>query len=132
MSEFLFVYGTLMSRAATDYGRDMRERLHRETRNFGPATIQGRLYDLGSYPGVTTSDDPGEVVHGEVLRLADAQAVFIWLDAYEGIVAGRADNEYARVLAPARLHGGTLVSAHVYRYLGDPGRVRWLPDGRWG
>ena len=51
-SQFLFVYGTLMGSAASGYGRDMRERLHRESRSYGAATMQGRLYDLGSYPAV--------------------------------------------------------------------------------
>ena len=129
--QFLFVYGTLMGSAASDYGRDMRERLHRELRSYGVATMQGRLYDLGSYPGLIGSADPGDLVQGEVVRLADPDAVFGWLDAYEGIVRGRADNEYERVLSPARLQGETLVSAHVYRYVQDVSAGRWLPEGRW-
>jgi gamma-glutamylcyclotransferase (GGCT)/AIG2-like uncharacterized protein YtfP len=130
-SDFLFVYGTLMGSARSDYGRDERERLHRISRSFGAATLQGRLYDLGAYPGLAASRDPGDLVHGEVLRLTAPAEVFAWLDAYEGIVAGDARNEYERVLAPARLEGGTLVSVWVYRYVRDVSHLRWLRDGRW-
>lgn len=135
--EFLFAYGTLMSGLDCAMGRRERARLAEETRLLGPATVQGRLYDLGSYPGVVMSDDPGEVVAGQVLRIADAAATFAWLDAYEGIGPKPHDgeqaeaDEYDRILVPARLAGGTLVSVWIYRYRGKLTGLPRLQDGRW-
>lgn len=127
----LFVYGTLMPRAESDYGRSMRERLLRSSRVLGDATVAGRLYDLGEYPGLVLSGDPGDEAHGVVLRLEDPESVFPWLDAYEGIRNGAADNEYERVLRPVRLAGGTLLSAWVYVCLAPVASDQAIPDGRW-
>ena len=53
-------------------------------RSIGPGEFQGRLYDLGRYPGVVASDDPADIVHGEVYRLHDPAATLARLDQYEG------------------------------------------------
>ncbi len=135
--EFLFAYGTLMSGLDCAMGKRERTRLRGETRSLGAATVQGRLYDLGSYPGFVMSDDPNEVVAGEVLRIGDAAVTFAWLDAYEGIGPKPHDgeqaeaDEYDRILMPARLAGGTLVSVWIYRYRGRLAGLRWLQEGRW-
>jgi gamma-glutamylcyclotransferase (GGCT)/AIG2-like uncharacterized protein YtfP len=135
--QFLFAYGTLMSGLDCAMGRPERVRLAGETRSLGAATVQGRLYELGSYPGFVMSDDPSERVAGEVLRIGDAAATLAWLDAYEGIGPARHDgdraeaDEYDRILVPARLAGGTLVSVWIYRYRGGLAGLRWLQDGRW-
>lgn len=135
--QFLFVYGTLMSGLDCAMGREQRAHLAGSARSFGAGFVQGRLYDLGHYPGLVASDDPGDQVAGEVLRLADAAATLGWLDAYEGIGAADGDgvtaeaDEYVRMLMPVRLKGGTLVSAWVYLYQGDVGGKRHLADGRW-
>ena len=42
----------------------MGERLRREARLVGEATIPGRLYKISWYPGVVASPEPGERVHG--------------------------------------------------------------------
>lgn len=131
MPPFLFVYGTLMRSAATAYGRSQRQRLHAAATWLGPATVVGRLYDLGAYPGLIASTRASDLVHGELLRLDDAEAVLPWLDAYEGIVPGAPDNEYRRVETPARLAGGECVTAWVYQCLRDMSRVPPVADGRW-
>lgn len=136
-SDFLFVYGTLMSGSGSAMGREQRERLAREARSYGAGSVQGRLYDLGSYPGLVKSDDPSERVSGEVLRLAEPPMTLAFLDAYEGVSAGndggvRAEaDEYVRVLMPARLAGGTLVSAWVYVYRAGLHGKRWISSGAW-
>lgn len=135
--QFLFVYGTLMGGLDCAMGREQRVHLAGSARSFGAGIVQGRLYDLGHYPGLVTSDDPGEQVAGEVLRLTDAAATLGWLDAYEGIGAAGGDgvtaqaDEYVRILMPVRLEGGTLVSAWVYLYRGDVAGKRHLANGRW-
>ena len=42
-----------------------------------------RLYDLGRYPGACDPDGEEDIVHGEVVLLADPRAL-AWLDDYEG------------------------------------------------
>lgn len=134
MSEtpFLFVYGTLMSAASDELGRPMRERLQREARSLGAAAIHGRLYDLGDYPGLRDGTGNGEVVHGEVFRLDDPEAVFLWLDAYESIVPNDpAASEYERARRSVTLADGTTVTASVYLYRTQPAQEGYRPDGRW-
>ena len=44
LNELLFIYGTLLPGLRLDHHMTGAERL-------GPALVQGRLYDLGTYPG---------------------------------------------------------------------------------
>lgn len=84
----IFVYGTLR--------RGERADLAKQARNFsvdymGTDRINGRLYHLGSFPGVKIigSDlpftDEMETVTGEVFRVRDV-SIGAMLDAYEGYV----------------------------------------------
>ena len=94
----LFVYGTLMSTATGALGRDMRLRLRREARLLGAATMPGRLYDLGRYPGLVAATETADVVHGEVLALVDPAATLPWLDDYEGVGSdAAAAGEYRQI-----------------------------------
>ena len=125
MSLYLFVYGTLLS----DAGHPMGARLRRESSLVGEATIQGRLYRITRYPGLVADPDPEARVHGEVCKL-NSPASFLWLDAYEGIVQGAA-NEYERVERTARLTSGDEIAAWVYLYLKSVSGLRPIPEGRW-
>jgi gamma-glutamylcyclotransferase (GGCT)/AIG2-like uncharacterized protein YtfP len=128
MSEYLFVYGTLMSTAEHPMGA----RLAREAINLGPATTSGRLYDLGKWPGLRDCTDPAAVVHGEVYALSDAAHSFEWLDAYEGIHPSAPPlTEYVRARRPVWLCDGQELTAWVYLYQWDVVRGRPLPEGRW-
>ena len=77
---YLFVYGTLRS--------EMHDPLHRllEKQAFfvGTGAFQGRLYDLGRYPGAVRSRGKNDRVFGEIYRLSEPQRAFKILDAYEG------------------------------------------------
>jgi len=128
----LFVYGTLMSNATSVLGRDMRLRLRREARLLGAATMPGRLYDLGNYPGLVASTEPADIVHGEVLALVDPAATLPWLDDYEGVSRGAdAPGEYHRVVAEARLAAGGEVTAWVYLFQRAVVGLPRIRSGRW-
>ena len=128
MSEHLFVYGTLMSTAEHPMGA----RLAREAVSLGPATISGRLYDLGKWPGLRDSADPQTIVHGEVYALGDAAQSFGWLDVYEGIHPTAPPlTEYVRARRAVWLCGGRELTAWVYLYQWDVMRGRYVPEGRW-
>jgi gamma-glutamylcyclotransferase (GGCT)/AIG2-like uncharacterized protein YtfP len=133
MEPHLFVYGTLMSTASGAFGKAMRERLQREAQLVGPAAIQGRLYDLGRYPALVDSDDPADLVHGELFALREPGRSFAWLDRYEGILPGQhGHNGYQRVERPVRLASGEQITAWVYLYRKSIVRAARIASGRWG
>lgn len=131
MEQHLFVYGTLMTAAHVPLGRSLRTRLQREAESLGAATMPGRLYDLGRYPGMVVPGLAGELVHGEVLRLSEPARALPWLDAYEGVRPDDTASEYERRVLPAILTSGEEIAAWAYLYRGDLTRARHLPDGRW-
>jgi gamma-glutamylcyclotransferase (GGCT)/AIG2-like uncharacterized protein YtfP len=128
MNPNLFVYGSLMSGA----GHPMGERLRRQARLLGKATLQGRLYKISWYPGAVDGAEAAQLVHGELYALAEPSRALAWLDRYEGIAPGQTRSaEYERVERPVRLAGGEEISAWVYLYRGDVAGLSAVPDGRW-
>jgi gamma-glutamylcyclotransferase (GGCT)/AIG2-like uncharacterized protein YtfP len=128
----LFVYGTLMSTAASALGCTERDGLGRESRSLGPATMAGaRLYDLERYPGLVESGDATDTVQGEAVELLTPQHTLAWLDDYEGIVDGDHPNEYARIERTIRLASGAELPAWVYVCLRDVSGRRPIAGGRW-
>ena len=77
---YLFVYGTLRSQ--------MNDPLHRllekQATLVGTGTFQGKLYDLGRYPGAVPSRGSTDRVIGEIYRFSDPQRAFEIFDEYEG------------------------------------------------
>jgi gamma-glutamylcyclotransferase (GGCT)/AIG2-like uncharacterized protein YtfP len=128
MNTRLFVYGSLLSRVRHPMGT----RLRREARLAGEATIEGRLYSLGRYPGLVEAADGPYRVHGEVYDLKTPASSLAWLDAYEGIVPDKPElSPYERVERPVCLASGETLTAWVYLYRRS---VRTRPEvigGRW-
>lgn len=128
----LFVYGTLLAADAGEAGRAQRARLARETRRVGPATIEGKLYNLGRYPGLFPSPGAGSAVRGDVLELVTPERTFAWLDLYEGIVPGQhPHNEYERRVETVGLADGRLLAAWVYVYRRTSIEAQHIPGGSW-
>jgi gamma-glutamylcyclotransferase (GGCT)/AIG2-like uncharacterized protein YtfP len=78
----LFVYGTLRPFVAIPIASWLR----RAARYVGPATTQGVLYDLGSYPGMRAALNSRDRVIGDVYRVVKPN-VFRVLDRYEAGIA---------------------------------------------
>lgn len=132
----LFVYGTLMSVARSPYGAAERARLDGASRVLGPATVEGHLFDLGSYPGLVLKTPGGDVlarVEGELRELPDPDEVFAWLDHYEGIgAADPIDDPYRRELHKVLVtETGLVVQGWVYVYRGTLEGAQQLASGRW-
>jgi gamma-glutamylcyclotransferase (GGCT)/AIG2-like uncharacterized protein YtfP len=106
----LFVYGTL--RAFVDI--PMARWLRSEARFVGSATTQGRLYDLGPYPGMLPARRRGETVVGELYRVVNPRVLRI-LDRYEAGVAMR-NARFVRGRCFVRLSDGRVRAAWVYEY----------------
>lgn len=113
MTAYLFVYGTLMSHI----GHPMHDVLARGAERLGEAFVQGRLYDLGRYPGLVLSAAADDRVVGEVYRLCD-DAVLRALDDYEGCGPDAAEpTEYVRRIVPVLAADGKTVEAWAYIFV---------------
>jgi gamma-glutamylcyclotransferase (GGCT)/AIG2-like uncharacterized protein YtfP len=78
MSDYLFVYGTLLPELAP-------QAVLNEVRQFlwlGQGAACGRLYDLGDYPGAILDAAAETRIVGQVCQLPDNPAVLEALDAY--------------------------------------------------
>lgn len=108
----IFVYGTLRR----DPGHEMFHLLAKHARYLGDATVAGRLFDLGEYPGMLWPDDSTSVL-GEVYEIDPRYwgLVIDQLDEYEGCGPGDAEpHEYRREIVNARLATGEVVPAWAY------------------
>jgi gamma-glutamylcyclotransferase (GGCT)/AIG2-like uncharacterized protein YtfP len=105
---FVFAYGTLRDAAC------LNELIGNVSgwRVAGEGSIQGRLYDVGEYPALVSSDDAHDRVGGILIELDDPEPALKRLDTYEGVEAGL----YRRELRTVDRSGGTLVDAWVYVY----------------
>lgn len=83
MSDFIFVYGTLLSTVPSVASKW----LSQHAQLIGEVTFPGTLYDLGSYPGFVTGAAASGEVAGEVYQLYDRMEAFRFLDKYEGLDA---------------------------------------------
>lgn len=109
----IFVYGTLRE----DPSHEVSHLLARNASLVGEASVRGRLFDLGSYPGMALSDTPGESVRGELYEIKRnrLQAVLHLLDEYEGCgPPSPPPHEYRREVVEVRIHTGATVKAWVY------------------
>lgn len=133
MIQNLFVYGTLMRRAAAArMGVAERQRLEVEGEWLGEGQITGRLYNLGQYPVLAAPKYPYEAVQGEVFWLRAPQATFRWLDLYEGIPPGKVQGEeYRRVVRRVRVARGNAMDACVYILAKDDASGIPTFDERW-
>jgi len=118
----LFVYGTLRRSQANPFAAD----LHAHSTHLGAARLRGRLYALGWFPGAVASDDPADVVHGDVFALhpAHADTVLARLDAYEGPA-------FERRKVEARLETGAAVRCWIYLYTGELDDAERIAGGDW-
>jgi gamma-glutamylcyclotransferase (GGCT)/AIG2-like uncharacterized protein YtfP len=109
ISDRLFVYGTLMR----GFDRPMSRLLSRSADFLGEARCQGRLYRMKHhlikhYPGLVLSDDPADVVFGELFRLRAPKELLPELDRYESCGEGFAEpTEYIRQMLPVTLDDRT-------------------------
>lgn len=88
----LFVYGLLMEGFEYEVNRLIRE----NCTLIGSATVIGRLYEVGGYPGLIL-DSSGYQIKGSLLRIdSNHQFLMEKLDEFEA-VHGLESDEYVRV-----------------------------------
>ncbi|MDG2990491.1 gamma-glutamylcyclotransferase [Candidatus Synechococcus calcipolaris G9] len=118
----LFVYGTLTQ------GLGLSDRLANAT-FLGHGLTQGRLYDLGSFPGFKAADHAQEVVYGELYQV-DAETLRT-LDGIEGYDPNQIDDSmYIREMIPVvSFQDGRTVHAQVYVYQKNITPQHQIPHG---
>ena len=126
---YLFVYGTLLPGLAPPVIADVVDVL----RVAGPATVPGRLYHFGPYPGCTLEDHCDTQIHGTLLELpTDDGPILKKLDGYEGYAAHDEHGSlFLRTTCGATMPGGRQLRAWVYVYNRDVSRARLIPGGRY-
>jgi len=113
MSEYLFVYGTLLK----DFDGYMSKFLKRNSEFVRTGYFNGRLYQISWYPGAVLSDLPSEKVFGHLFKIHNEQKTFQILDNYEGIgESAEHPNEYKRELIQAYLGSKVTINTWVYVY----------------
>jgi gamma-glutamylcyclotransferase (GGCT)/AIG2-like uncharacterized protein YtfP len=126
-SDRLFVYGTLMR----GFDHPMAQLLSRAADFLGDARCQGRLYRVKHYPGLVLSDDPAEVVFGELFRLRAPQELLREFDMYEACGEGFAEpTEYLRQMLRVTLEDGTAGEAWTYVYNWPVAHLPRIASGR--
>jgi gamma-glutamylcyclotransferase (GGCT)/AIG2-like uncharacterized protein YtfP len=112
-SNHLFVYGTLMR----GFDHPMAQLLSANADFLGEARCRGRLYLIKHYPGLLLSDDPNDVVFGEVFRLRERDALLREFDMYEACGEGfKEPTEYIRQILTVTREDGAASEAWTYIY----------------
>jgi gamma-glutamylcyclotransferase (GGCT)/AIG2-like uncharacterized protein YtfP len=126
VSDRLLVYGTLRKGSRNS----MHHMLANSAMLVGQARTNGRLYDLGEYPGLVPSSEPDAWVHGELYVLENAPEALARLDDYEGCGPRHArPYEFERVLREVVLNSGESCLAWVYLYTGMLDGKDEIPSG---
>jgi gamma-glutamylcyclotransferase (GGCT)/AIG2-like uncharacterized protein YtfP len=115
MAEPLFIYGTLHpDRAPAEIAPTVAL-----LRPLGPATLRGRLLQLGAYPGLLLPGD--EIIRGELFALPDDRELRArtWreLDAYEDFRPASPETSlFTRVLTRITMANEETCLAWVYLF----------------
>src|ERR1700736_23027 len=127
ISDRLFVYGTLMR----GFDHPMAKLLSRSADFVGEAFCRGRLYRIKHYPGLVESDNPADIVFGEVYRLRAREELLREFDMYEACGEGFAEpTEYVRKMLPVTRDGRTAEEAWTYIYNWPVARLPRIASGR--
>jgi gamma-glutamylcyclotransferase (GGCT)/AIG2-like uncharacterized protein YtfP len=127
ISDRLFVYGTLMR----GYVHPMAKLLSANAEFLGEASCRGRLYMVKHYPGLVLSNEPAEIVHGELYRLREAEVMLREFDMYEACGEGFPEpTQYVRQMFSVMLADGSESEAWTYVYNWPVAKLKLIESGR--
>jgi gamma-glutamylcyclotransferase (GGCT)/AIG2-like uncharacterized protein YtfP len=113
ISDRLSVYGTLMR----GFDHPMAKLLSRSADFIGEAKCRGRLYLVKHYPGLVKSDQPADIVFGELYRLRVRDELLGEFDMYEACGPGFPEpTEYRRQMLNVALADDSASEAWTYVY----------------
>jgi gamma-glutamylcyclotransferase (GGCT)/AIG2-like uncharacterized protein YtfP len=126
MSEYLFAYGTLQPGFAPD---DVAP-LVRTLDIIGKGTVQGTLYNLGSYPGAVIDPASPQRISGTVFRLPEDSGIMRKLDTYEGYNPESPHTSlFIRRVHPVHMTNGQVLECWIYEYNGRPDHASIIESG---
>ena len=126
-SDRLFVYGTLMR----GFNHPMARLLSANADFLGEASCRGRLYRVKHYPGLVLSDDPSDIVFGELYRLRARDDLLREFDMYEACGEGFPEpTQYIRQTLEVALADGSSGEAWTYLYNWPVARLQRIMSGR--
>jgi len=123
----LFVYGTLMR----GYVHPMARLLSANADFLGQAKCRGRLYLVKHYPGLVLSDEPADIVFGELFRLRAPEELLREFDMYEACGEGFPEpTQYVRQMFSVTLDDGSESEAWTYLYNWPVAKLPRIESGR--
>ena len=126
-SDRLFVYGTLMR----GYMHPMAKLLSANAVFLGEASCRGKLYLVKHYPGLVLSDDTNDIVHGELYRLREVEAMLREFDMYEACGEGFPEPTHSvRQMISVTLADGSASEAWTYLYNWPVAKLTRIESGR--
>ncbi len=126
MSEYLFVYGSLLPGHVPAEASEIVNRLSW----VDSAHVKGKLYDFGDYCGALLHEASGTKVSGGVYELPGRDRILAALDAYEGFdTVSVKDSLFRRERVKASLSDGREVECWVYVYNRNPGAACLIESG---
>lgn len=129
ITDFLFVYGTLMRAFNNPYARQLR----RESRFVGLGHLPGQLFRVSWFPGAVPDSAATTFIHGEVYQLYNPIETLRVLDEYEDTAPETPDrNEsglYIRQLLPVHM-GDELLTCWIYTYNASTANLVPIEGGR--
>ena len=124
--EFIFVYGTLRKESSSS----MSQVLGSHCDFYSPGNMQGKMYEVLGYPGVIESDNPEDVVYGDVYKIKTPEILLPIIDEYEECTDSFTQpHEYIRKKMPVSLPEGRSISAWIYIYNHDVAGFKRIKSG---
>ena len=126
MTDYLFLYGTLLP----DYAAEEAADIVRLFKHIGSAYVTGRLYDLGDYPGAILDQSSETSICGELVALPQGHNLIEELDRYEEFDPSNPEGSlFIRKRTNVILASGETVPAWIYVYNRDPGNAPVVRGG---
>lgn len=123
--DYLFVYGTLLK----PINNPMSKFLNKHSEFLGTGFINGKLYDVGSYPAAISSNLKTDKIFGTVLKIKNAEQTFKVLDMYEGTT--EANPLYIKKTMSVYLDNQSQVTAWVYIYNRSVNHLKRILSGNY-
>lgn len=125
-AEYIFVYGSLRK----GFSSPARVVLEDHAQYIGKAAFRGKLYMIDWYPGVVPSDDPDDLVYGEVYEITNREEVLFKLDRYEGCSpSDPKPHAFIREEMRVSLKKGREIIAWIYLYEWPVDNKEQIPSG---
>lgn len=113
MSNYLFVYGTLLGEFAPPEIAETVKKMEYVSNGF----VYGHLYNLGEYPGAILNDSIKSKIFGRIYKLPSDEDILQKLDEYEGFFPHQsAPNLFVRKETCIFLENGKQLNGWIYEY----------------